>query len=371
MKFKYVAVMLAALILSACADATPAAPTGLPPTATEMATATPFPTSTATATATATLLPTQTPSPTATPKPLNPLSIAAMRQRTYPGSDITIEQTLDAGSNYRRYYVSYRSDGLKIYALMTVPNGTKPLSGWPVIVFNHGFIPPTVYRTTERYVAYVDFFARSGYIVFKSDYRGHDRSEGQAGGGYGAPDYTVDVLNALSSLKRYPAADPARIGMWGHSMGGQITLRSIVVSQDIKAAVIWAGVVASYPDMLANWHTRGGEASPPIAGAAGERGWRQSLINEYGTPAENPNFWASISPNSYLAEGVPPVQLHHDTGDSEVPFSFSQGLASELKDAGQTVDFYSYPGNDHNLANSFDVAMQRSLAWFNRYVKGS
>jgi hypothetical protein len=58
-------------------------------------------------------------------------------------------------------------------------------------------------------------------------------------------------------------------------------------------------------------------------------------------------------------------------GDSEVPFSFSEGLASELKVTGQTVDFYSYLGDDHNLAHSFGVAMQCSLAWFNRCVKGS
>ena len=52
----------------------------------------------------------------------------------------------------------------------------------PVIIFNHGYIPPDVYRTTERYVAYVDLIARSGYIVLRSDYRGHDRSEAEARG---------------------------------------------------------------------------------------------------------------------------------------------------------------------------------------------
>ena len=48
-----------------------------------------------------------------------------------------------------------------------------------MIVFNHGYIPPAEYRTTERYVAYVDGFARNGYIVFRPDYRGHDQSEGE------------------------------------------------------------------------------------------------------------------------------------------------------------------------------------------------
>ena len=96
-------------------------------------------------------------------------------------------------------------------------------------------------------------FARNGYIVFKPDYRGHDQSEGDASGGYGSPDYTIDVLNATASVKRYPDADPNRIGMWGHSMGGHITLRSMVTTKDIKAGVIWAGVVASYPDLMSRW----------------------------------------------------------------------------------------------------------------------
>ena len=102
-----------------------------------------------------------------------------MREHTYPGSKITIEETLQPGSNYSRYRASYQSEGLKIYALLTVPNGEKPATGWPVIIFNHGFIPPDVYRTTERYLAYVDWLARNGYVVFRPDYRGHDQSEGQ------------------------------------------------------------------------------------------------------------------------------------------------------------------------------------------------
>jgi hypothetical protein len=133
--------------------------------------------------------PTETPAPTATSLPtptptLNPLTIQAMRERSYPGSDLHIEQTLTPGANYDRYIASYLSDGLKIYGLLTVPRGDKPATGWPVIIFNHGYIPPTQYRTTERYVDYVDRIARAGYIVFKSDYRGHGNSEGVARGGY-------------------------------------------------------------------------------------------------------------------------------------------------------------------------------------------
>jgi dipeptidyl aminopeptidase/acylaminoacyl peptidase len=290
-----------------------------------------------------------------------------MRKREYPGSDIVIEQTLAPGANYSSYIVSYQSDGLKIYALMTVPVGQKPKTGWPVIVFNHGYIPPAQYRTTERYVAYVNAFARNGYIVFKSDYRGHGNSEGQATGGYGSPGYTIDVLNAVSSIKRYKDADPNRIGMWGHSMGGSVTLRAMVVRQDIKAGVIWAGVVASYPDLFARWRRPSGGFPTPSSG----RGWRNDLTMQYGLPEQNPQFWASISPNSYLADLTGPMQLHHSQNDHSVPFEFSETLSKQIQAVGKTVEFYSYPGDDHNIANSFGIAMQRSIQFFDKYVKNA
>lgn len=62
---------------------------------------------------------------------------------------------------------------------------------------------------------------------------------------------TVDVLNAVASLKAHQDADPNRIGMWGHSLGGQLTLRAMVVSKNIRAGVVWGGVVAPYPDIIA------------------------------------------------------------------------------------------------------------------------
>ena len=293
----------------------------------------------------------------------HPLQIDVMRARQYPGSDIVIESVLDPGVNYNRYYVSYLSDGLKIYALMTVPNGQKPPAGWPVVVFNHGYIPPDVYRTTERYVAYVDQIARSGYIVFRSDYRGHDRSEGTPGGVYTQPNYTIDVLNAVASVKRYPDADPNRIGMWGHSMGGYITLRSMVIAGDIKAGSIWAGVVARYPDLFTRWNW-GARPMNPTPGS-----FIDSLQQTYGTVETNPEFWSSISANGYLSDLNGPIQIHHGTGDDVVPWEFSQMLHDEMAQANKVVELYLYEGDDHNISRSFDVAMQRTIEFFDRYLK--
>lgn len=292
----------------------------------------------------------------------HPLQIDERRKRDYPGSDIVIESVLEPGVNYSRYYISYLSDGLKIYALMTVPNGPKPPTGWPVVIFNHGYIPPDVYRTTERYIAYVDQIASSGYIVFKSDYRGHDLSEGAPGGAYTQDNYSIDVLNAVASVKRHPDADPNRIGMWGHSMGGYITLRSMVVTGDIKAGVIWAGVVARYPDLFTRWNMGAWPTSP----APGS--WIYSLEQSYGTAATNPAFWNSISANGYLRDLNRPIQLHHGTADHDVPWEFSQMLYDEMIQANQAAELYTYEGDNHNISNHFSLAMGRTVEFFNRYL---
>src|SRR6266508_967183 len=291
------------------------------------------------------------------------LEINAMRARQYPGSDIVIEQALDPGVNYNRYYVSYLSEGLKIYALMTVPNGQKPTTGWPVVIFNHGYIPPNVYRTTQRYIAYVDQIARNGYIVFKSDYRGHDQSEGAARGGYTQPDYTIDVLNAVASVKRYPDADSNRIGIWGHSMGGYISLRAMVITADIKVGVIWGGVVAPYPDLFTRWNV-GARPTTPSPGS-----WVYSLEQSYGSAETNPDFWNSIAANAYLRDLNAPIQLHHGTADEEVPLEFSEMLYEEMLEANQTVELYTYEGDNHNISRNFSLAMQRTVEFFDRYLK--
>lgn len=291
------------------------------------------------------------------------LTIDFLRSQRYPGSPIQIEEVLSRGSNYDRYLVSYRSEGLKIYALMTVPRGARPATGWPVIIFNHGYIPPEIYRPTERYVAYVDGFARSGYIVFRPDYRGHGFSEGEARGAYGAPDYTIDVLHAVSSVKRYAHADPNRIGMWGHSMGGYITLRAMVTNDDIKAGVVWAGVVASYPDLIERWTSNWADVPES------ERRWRTELLTHYGPTDEDSEFWASISANSYLADLSGPVQIHHGTADDIVPVQFSVKLYDQLKAAGVSAEIYTYLDDDHNITQNLDLALARSIAYFNQHVK--
>ena len=278
-----------------------------------------------------------------------PISLAALRAREYPGSALTVVRTLAAGAGYSREVVSYRSEGLTIYALLTVPSGTPPPGGWPGIVFNHGYIPPAEYRTTERYVAYQDAFARAGFVTLKSDYRGHGDSEGEARGGYNDPGYTVDVLNAAASLKRDPRVNARRLGLWGHSMGGQLSLRAMLVDPDLKAASLWAGVVASYDVLATDWNPPAGEKRP-----LGDLDRRYLRL---------------LSPNASLRDlRGRPLQLHHGTADEDVPYSFQVALADDLRAAGQPFTAFKYGGDDHNLSRNLGLALRRSVQFFKDHL---
>lgn len=316
----------------------------------------------------------------ANPNISSPLSIETLRRKSYPGSSLQIEQTLEPGSNYSQNIVSYLSDGLKIYGLLTVPFGSKPKNGWPIIIFNHGYIAPKTYETNPQigqYATYLPVFAENGYIVFKPDYRGNGKSEGQPEGAYYSPAYMTDDLNAIASIKKYKdpsagsgqLADPHLIGIWGHSMGGNITLRDLVVDpKDIKAAVIWSGVVGTYTDLL-NWHD---PAYQPSAYELSLRNrHRSELVNKYGTPEKNPAYWNAIDPANFVNDITAPVQLHVGEADEEVPPTFSEHLFNELKKSHKTAEFYTYPGANHNISQDFDLAMQRSLAFFDKYLKSS
>jgi len=151
-------------------------------------------------------------------------------------------------------------------------------------------------------------------------------------------------------------------------MGGFITLRSMVVNKDIKAGVIWGGVVASHTDLLRNWR-RAASAPTPTLLPSGARRWRQSLIDQYGEPEENPEFWNSISANSFLSDISGPIQLHHGEADASVPVVFSKKLYNELNAAGKETELITYPGDDHDITAYFGTAMQRSIDFFDKYLK--
>lgn len=306
-----------------------------------------------------------------------PMSIDSMKQKDYPGSDITIEETLSAGENYNRYLVSYQSDELKIYGLLTIPDGQKPKKGWPVILLNHGYIPPSEYSTEQSYEAYVEPFAAAGYIVFKPDYRGHGNSEGSPTQIYVSPDYVTDSMNALASVKRLKnpsdssekIVNPEKIGVLGHSMGGNISLHELVMTNDFKVAVIASGVVGSYSDILTWWKKREEAGVLTTENDLETARVVDQFIKEHDTPQKNPDFWNTIDPTRDISSINTPVEILTGTADDVVPPQFSKSFRKNMLNNGKTVEYHEYKGADHNLRPDLDQAMQQAISFFDKYLK--
>jgi fermentation-respiration switch protein FrsA (DUF1100 family) len=75
------------------------------------------------------------------------------------------------------------------------------------------------------------------------------------------------------------------------------------------------------------------------------------------------------SANSYLNDLSGPIQLHHGTWDADVPLEFSETLYFQMLDVNQYVELYKYEGDNHNISNYFSTAMQRTIEFFDRFVK--
>jgi len=324
-----------------------------------------------TPTGTASPTSTITPAPTATQVVFEvgrEITIEYLRELEITGSEITFEQKLADRSNYHQHLVSYISEGNKIYGLLTIPFVEPPPGGFKAIVFNHGYIPPTAYRTTERYTAYVDYLARNGFVVFKIDYRGHGESQGEPSGSYFSPGYTIDSISALKSLQRLDMIDPHGIGMWGHSMAGNLVLRAMLIEPDIKAGVIWAGAVYSYDDFAKygiDDNTYRPPATPETEAGSERRTGSREIFDTYGRPDTQLEYWQAVSLTENIEFLNRPLQLHHALDDTVVNIGYSFDLAAVLQENGKEFEFYTYEGGGHNLISPyFDQAMLRTVAFF-------
>jgi dipeptidyl aminopeptidase/acylaminoacyl peptidase len=298
----------------------------------------------------------------------NEITISYLRDLEITGSEITFEEKLADGPNYQRHLVSYISEGNQIYGLLTIPFTEPPEGGFQAIVFNHGYIPPAVYRTTERYTAYVDYLARSGFVVFKIDYRGHGESEGEPSGSYFSPGYTVDAITAFKSLQRMDIVDPRGIGMWGHSMAGNLVLRAMLVEPDIQAGVIWAGAVYSYDDFVKygiDDNTYRPPDPPEDQSGTDPRRRSREIFETYGRPDTQMDYWKAVSLTENIHFLESPLQLHHAEDDAVVNIGYSSELAEVLQEGAKEYEFYRYEGGGHNLVSPyFDQAMLRTVTFF-------
>jgi len=305
---------------------------------------------------------------TPTPIPYKEITIPYLRSRIYKSTLGNLSEVYDY-QNYKGYLTNYISDGLKINGLLTIPKGEKPAKGWPAIVFVHGYIPPTQYQTLEKYVDYVDYLARNGFVVFKIDLRGHGESDGKPGGGYFGSDYVVDTLNAYAALQSADFINQKSIGLWGHSMAGNTVLRSMAINTNIPAIVIWAGAVYSYTDQAKYGiqdasYQRLNQTNSFSSGRP-----QQGVLGTYGRPAEGNNFWKLVAPTTYLNDIRGAIQIHHANDDETVNIGYSEDLISLLDKTKIPHEFYTYQTGGHNVYEpSFSLAIERTLIFYEKYL---
>ncbi len=302
-----------------------------------------------------------------TPFPFQEYTIPFLRERAY-ASEVEELRPISTSNGYATYLTNYDSDSLRINALLTKPLSATSEQKVPAIVFIHGYIPPTLYKTQERYQAYVDYFARRGFVVFKIDLRGHGDSEGEASGAYYSSDYVVDVLNAYTALATLDFVDETRIGLWGHSMAGNVVLRSIAAKRDIPAAVIFAGAVYTYQDMR-DFGIDDNSYRPPTNDTNRQR-VRQQLFDTYGQFDAGSFFWQQVVPVNYLSDVSTALQVHHPTDDAVASVEYARNLGRVLDSSPLKYEIIEYTSGGHNFNGStFSEAMQKSVEFFEQNMR--
>jgi hypothetical protein len=148
-------------------------------------------------------------------------------------------------------------------------------------------------------------------------------------------------------------------------VGGWISLRAIVIDPDIHVEVIWAGVLGSYEDLCVHWFNCENWDDETW------KFWSETQFGEYGLPGKNEAFWAEASTDTYLSELEGIVQLHHATTEVFMPVALSRVMYEKMLAEGIVVEFFEHPGDDHNISQTFEMAMTRSINIFDIHLKGT
>jgi len=336
--------VLSAYLLAGCGGSTP-----LPSTPTLSATETQTPSPSITATATATSLPTLTP----TPEPYWEYSVDYLRSRAYGGGEVEITETVGENSAFTRRYFRYDSDGLNIFGFVNTPHGDGP---FPVIIALHGYIEPAIYQTLDYTTHYADALASAGYLVLHPNLRGYSPSD--EGDNLFRVGMAIDVLNLIALVKEnsgqpglLQTADPTRIGLWGHSMGGGVSTRVLTVSQDIDAVVLYAAMTG---DEQKNYE-------------AIYRWMNFSMgLEELAVPQET---LPRISPMYFFDDITAAVSIHHGLEDKLVPVQWSMQTCEQLKALGKAVECHYYEDMPHTFYGSGGKEfIQYTIQFFDRYL---
>lgn len=308
--------------------------------------------------------------PILVPHPMVDYTIKGLRRRTYPGGAIQVRSVLTATNSFTHYYIEYPSDDLTITGVMQVPHGDGP---FPVIILNHGYIPRDNYWSGADTWNAAQYLSRHGYLTIAPDFRSWGESD--EANSFFSTGQVIDTLNLVSSLSSIPEADPERVGIWGHSMGGGVTTKAITIDPRIKAAVLYAPVSADDAEVLARWGTgcKGGQPDGVTEECAGAEVITSDIDEQlhlaYRSALSDPEILYQVSPINYFDTVVAPVQIHIGTADTTTPPEWSDAINRALQKAGKETEYFSYPGQGHSFeGEDWRLFMERVTQFFDHHL---
>ena len=283
-------------------------------------------------------------SPQATPSG-QPLTLRTLANAELASTSLELGEVTAKTPDYTTTAVSYASGGVTVSASLSVPIEDGPHPG---VVLVHGVVNPNTYLPGSGMVQEQDYFAREGYVALSLDLRSstaEPTSAAALGIDLGS---TLDVINGVRALRsaQLPALDGEQIALFGHSLGGLLVINTMAAKPELVDAVVALAPASTDPrDNVEHLTTLFGGTPAPI-------------FDAYGTPEENPRFWADISPRTLVDRVVAPLLIAHGTDDEIVPLEWSEVTTAVWESAGKEIEFVPLPNAGHLFQAGWPEVMQ-------------
>jgi len=236
------------------------------------------------------------------------------------------------------------TDGVELYARMIKPAGFSPDKKYPVIVTVYGGPGVQAVRDAWSGANFDQVLAQKGYLIWQLDNRG------SAGRGHlweaqiyhetGAHELN-DQLDGIRYLATLGFADMTRVGIYGWSYGGYMTLYAL------------ANAPATF---------KAGVAGAPVTD------WRNydSIYTEryMGLPEDNLEGYKRSSPQTNAGEIKARLLLLHNIEDDNVHFQNSVQMANILEREGKQFQMVVYPQKSHGVGGPAQKQMQQAILDF-------
>jgi dipeptidyl aminopeptidase/acylaminoacyl peptidase len=292
--------------------------------------------------------------------PSRPWDVYVTRERASQARAITrsLPTTIDPATLVEPSHVRYPgADGEDVPALLFLPYA-EALRGEkipPAIVNIHG--GPAAQHHREWNVA-TQVFVNAGFVVLEPNPRGstgygkkwRDANRHDWGG-----KDLEDIARGAAWLGDQKLADPARIGVYGGSYGGYLTLMSLALRPDRFAAGVSIVGIVSWKTMAET--TRGD--------------LREALLREFGDPDKDADLYRDRSPLTHASKIRSPLLILQGENDPRVPRSEAEQVVKALRDGGKVHEYHVYTSEGHGFRlteNRID-SLRRALDWFDRHLR--